>query len=56
MTITTGRFGVDQKTGDVTEYVPPNVIKIGNVTPDVEPEGENGSETLSAQATEEKNE
>jgi len=29
MTVTTGRFGVDQQTKQVQEYVPPNVIPVG---------------------------
>lgn len=37
MPVTTGRFGVNQDTGDVTEYVPPYVVVIGNVTIPPEP-------------------
>jgi hypothetical protein len=39
MPITTGRFGVDQYTKEVTQYVPPTVKTIGTVTlPDPTPE------------------
>ena len=43
MTITTGRFGVDQKTKQVTEYVPPNVIPVGEANLPVPPQGPPGT-------------
>jgi hypothetical protein len=45
MPIGTGKFGVDQATGQVQQYVPPTVVNIGTATvpaPAIMPAGQEG--------------